>query len=258
MTWNPDLLLEDFHRVAGMAGVSLALDAIAIERCPAPHVPPKTLPPGTMAVYVFSFGPHVLKVGKVGPNSAARYTAQHYNAGSAKSTLAASLIKHGERIGVAGLNETNVPGWIREHTDRVNFILDASSVSTSSTSSRHFCSAASGLSSRDLPANGSIARANRHERGHPRTNGGRVPAAQRVLHPAQHQVSTCRRSCGVRHPPGCRTSVRSERRPMRGLRYASKSLASHVRRPRRSRLRPEDTNDGQPGRPAGWNIGCCG
>lgn len=126
MTWNPDLFLEDFHRVAGMAGVSLALDAIAIERCPAPHVPPKTLPPGTMAVYVFSFGPHVLKVGKVGPNSAARYTAQHYNAGSAKSTLAASLIKHGERIGVAGLNETNVPGWIREHTDRVNFILDAS------------------------------------------------------------------------------------------------------------------------------------
>lgn len=51
---------------------------------------------------------------------------RYYNAGSAKSTLAASLIKHGERIGVAGLNETNVPGWIREHTDRVNFILDAS------------------------------------------------------------------------------------------------------------------------------------
>lgn len=115
MTWNPDLLLEDFRRVAGMAGVSLAPDAIAIDRRPAPHVPPKPLPPGKMAVYVFAFGQHVLKVGKVGPNSAARYTAQHYNAGSAKSTLAASLIKHGERIGVAGLNETNVPGWIREN-----------------------------------------------------------------------------------------------------------------------------------------------
>jgi len=125
MTWNPDLLLEDFCRVAGIAGVSLASKAIVVDRRPAPHVPPKALPPGTMAVYVFSFGPRVLKVGKVGPNSAARYTAQHYNAGSAKSTLAASLIKHGERIGVDCLNETNVSGWIREHTERVNFILDA-------------------------------------------------------------------------------------------------------------------------------------
>ena len=68
MTWNPDLLLEDFRRVAGMAGVSLAPDAIAIDRRPAPHVPPKSLPPGKMAVYVFAFGQHVLKVGKVGPN----------------------------------------------------------------------------------------------------------------------------------------------------------------------------------------------
>lgn len=84
MTWNPDLLLEDFRHVADMAGVSLAPDAIAIERRSAPHVPPKSLPLGKMAVYVFSFGQHVLKVGKVGPNSAARYTAQHYNAGSAK------------------------------------------------------------------------------------------------------------------------------------------------------------------------------
>jgi Response regulator containing CheY-like receiver domain and AraC-type DNA-binding domain len=33
--------LEDFRRVAGMAGVSLAPDAIAIDRRPAPHVPPK-------------------------------------------------------------------------------------------------------------------------------------------------------------------------------------------------------------------------
>lgn len=125
MHWNPDHLMEDFNRVAAIAGVSLAPDAIMIDQRPAPHVPPKAPPPGRMAVYVFSFGPRVLKVGKVGPNSAARYTAQHYNAGSAKSTLSASLIKHGECIGVAGLNDTNVSGWIRENTERVNFILDA-------------------------------------------------------------------------------------------------------------------------------------
>ncbi len=109
MMWNPDLFLGDFRRVAGIAGVSLASDAIMVDRRPAPHVPPEALPPGTMAVYVLSFGPHVMKVGKVDPNSAAHYTTQHDGAGRAKNTPAASLIKHGERIGVASLNETKSP-----------------------------------------------------------------------------------------------------------------------------------------------------
>ena len=124
MTWDPKQLLENFRRAAVMAGVSLLPGDIIVEQHPAPHEPPKALPPGKMAVYVFSYGSDVLKVGKVGPQSAARYTSQHYNAASAKSTLAASLIKHGGCINVEGLDESNVSSWIKGHTNRVNFILN--------------------------------------------------------------------------------------------------------------------------------------
>jgi len=43
-------------------------------------------------VYAFGAMAFGLKVGKVGPNSNARYTSQHYLVGSAPSTLAASLV----------------------------------------------------------------------------------------------------------------------------------------------------------------------
>ena len=64
-----------------------------------------------MAVYVFSEKSQVLKVGKVGPNSQARYTSQHYNPKSARSTLAKSLLK--ERVSFSGydVNEGNVSAW---------------------------------------------------------------------------------------------------------------------------------------------------
>lgn len=92
MAWLPEQTLADFATVARLAGVSLAADDIRIEALPAPHAPPTRLPAGQMAVYVFTYGRDVLKVGKVGPKSQARYTSQHYNPGSAQSTLAASMI----------------------------------------------------------------------------------------------------------------------------------------------------------------------
>jgi len=88
MTWNPDLLLEDFRRVAGMAGVSLAPDASAIDRRPAPHVPPRSLSPGRMAVDVFTFGQHVLKVGS---NSAARRLSASNSLGVDSSPVAVAI-----------------------------------------------------------------------------------------------------------------------------------------------------------------------
>lgn len=91
----------------------------------APHRPPGRLPSGSMAVYVFSYGDIVLKVGKAGSNSGARYTSQHYNAASAPSTLAASLLKDGNQIGVSGLTVESAGDWIKKHTDRTNFIMRA-------------------------------------------------------------------------------------------------------------------------------------
>ena len=123
MMWNPERLLEDFRVVARLAGMELRVDAIRIEVLRMPHKPPSSLPSGKMAVYVFSGKDRVLKVGKVGSRSQARYTSQHYNPGSAQSTLAASLLKDKDARR-DGVNEENVSVWIKKNTDRVNFIVD--------------------------------------------------------------------------------------------------------------------------------------
>lgn len=87
MTWSPESAIDDFRTVARLAGVELSNDSISVEYLSAPHLPPTKLPLVKMAVYVFSKGPEVLKVGKVGAKSQARYTSQHYNPGSARRTI---------------------------------------------------------------------------------------------------------------------------------------------------------------------------
>lgn len=124
MTWRPESAIDDFKAVARLAGVELPNEAISFEILSAPHVPPTRLPIGKMAVYVFSKGPDILKVGKVGAKSQARYTSQHYNPGSAMSTLAASILADRERLGLQDIDEASVGRWIRENIDRVNFLMD--------------------------------------------------------------------------------------------------------------------------------------
>ena len=116
-------LIQDFLRVAALAGARLNESEIEVETLKAPHRPPSRIPAGKMAVYVFSYGDTVLKVGKVGPNSGARYTSQHYNAASAPSTLAASLLKGGDQIGVSGLTVETAGDWIKNNTHRTNFLM---------------------------------------------------------------------------------------------------------------------------------------
>ena len=125
MTWLPDQTLADFVTVARLAGVTLATEDIRIEALPAPHASPTRLPAETMAVYVFTHGSDVLKVGKVGPKSQARYTSQHYIPGSAKSTLAASMIADAERLGLGEADMAEIGSWIRGEVDRVNILLPA-------------------------------------------------------------------------------------------------------------------------------------
>lgn len=124
MIWCPESALDDFRIVANLAGVDVTRGTISIENLSAPHVPPSKLPLGKVAVYVFSKGPEVLKVGKVGSKSQARYTSQHYNPGSAMSTLAASVLADRGHLGLEDVNEGNVGRWIRENIDRVNFLMD--------------------------------------------------------------------------------------------------------------------------------------
>lgn len=122
---DTELLLEDFLAVANIAQVRINRDQISVEILPAPHRPPRRLPAGKMAIYVFVYGDTTLKVGKVGSNSQARYISQHYNGGSAPSTLAASLLKRGGEIGVTNLDNARVSEWIKSQTDRINFVVDS-------------------------------------------------------------------------------------------------------------------------------------
>ena len=110
------VLTHDFLGAAALAGVHLSASDLNAVRTGAPHTPPKILPAGKMAVYVFSYGTVVLKVGKAGPNSASRYTSQHYNPSSALSTLAASILKEGQSLGISGLSPESVGSWIKANT----------------------------------------------------------------------------------------------------------------------------------------------
>ena len=115
-------LMGNFNDVAKIAGLSLLASDIEVEARPAPHRPPTQLPGGKVAVYIFCYNGHTLKVGKVGPNSMARYTYQHYNPGSSNSNLAKSLCLKGNAIGI-DVTKDNVSDWIKMNTDRYNLLL---------------------------------------------------------------------------------------------------------------------------------------
>lgn len=109
------------------------------EYLPAPHRSP-ALRPGHGAVYVFALADRdtsdagagrVLKVGRAGPNSNARFQSQHYAPRSAGSTLANSLIKYRllwPWLGVDHLDGSNVRDWMLGHLDRANVYVPATSV----------------------------------------------------------------------------------------------------------------------------------
>lgn len=119
-------LLEDFHKVAQLAGVSLNPESISFEVLPAPHKPPSNLPVGKAGVYVFVYNEQCFKVGKVGSKSKARFTSQHYNPKSSVSNLAKSVLGDFEKLGLKGINELNVGDWVKDNCHRINFFVDVS------------------------------------------------------------------------------------------------------------------------------------
>ena len=87
-----------------------------------PHFP-TSLPDGKMAVYAFFYKNECLKIGKVGPNSNARYFSQHYNPKSSQSNLAKSLLAD-NKFPVKTLNEENICDWIKQNIRRINILVD--------------------------------------------------------------------------------------------------------------------------------------
>ena len=116
--WYPDCVVT----AATQAGLDLG--RYEIEEMGRPHEPPKFLPAGKMAVYVFTAPWAVLKVGMVYARNNARYTHQHYNPDSCQSNLALSILKDRGWPGPA-LDRHSVGGWIRRNCRRDNILLDA-------------------------------------------------------------------------------------------------------------------------------------
>lgn len=118
--------LADFAKAAGLADPKFIAGNITIEILPKPHQQPKKQPSGKMVVYAFFRNGQALKVGKVGLNSGARYTSQHYNPNSSRSNLARSILLNPERAGATGVDASTVGPWIKVNTDRVNLLAPAS------------------------------------------------------------------------------------------------------------------------------------
>ena len=123
----PDIsiLLSDFLMVVDLAGVNMSRNALSFEILSAPHKPPSSLPKGMMAIYIFQWKGECLKVEKVGPNSQARYTSQHYSPSSSNSNLAKSIVSAREKLGLSGVSESNVGAWIKSNVDRINILIDS-------------------------------------------------------------------------------------------------------------------------------------
>ena len=122
--WREEIenALLAFIKVAKLAGETVASSDIKVEFLDAPHKP-RGLPNGYMAVYAFWWNDLWLKVGKVGPNSNARYLSQHYNPGSAQSTLAGSLVQDPNMLDVCDFDPQNPGHWIKASTCRVNILI---------------------------------------------------------------------------------------------------------------------------------------
>jgi hypothetical protein len=74
-------LIEDFCKVASLAGIEIFLSDITYQYLNAPHKPSKLLEK-KKAVYIFLFQGECLKVGKVGAKSNPRFQNQHYKPNS--------------------------------------------------------------------------------------------------------------------------------------------------------------------------------
>ena len=121
---NPVQIFECIKNASAAIDRPIGADKINVIDRGKPHSAPHNLPKGKMAVYTFVYDGVVLKIGKAGPNSNARYTSQHYNPKSAMSNLAKSILSDVE-MKDKGINEDNVGEWIKQNCRRIDIEIDA-------------------------------------------------------------------------------------------------------------------------------------
>src|SRR5579872_2030361 len=149
MTVSPKIesIIADFVKAADLADMPIPSVEIEAKKL-SPHLPPTKLPPGMLAVYIFMHGDARLKGGRAGPNSSARYCYQHYVPGSARSTLAGSLLRCGKPRDDRILTLDTVRDWICGRTQRTNILIPKEYGIPTWFFLRHSFNAASTLNSR--------------------------------------------------------------------------------------------------------------
>src|SRR5689334_15495063 len=118
-----DATVDRLRAALEAAGNDLANQTIHTDCSGPPHRQPSNQPGGMPAVYAFFYEGRCLKCGQVGPNSAARYTSQHYNPRSSPSNLALTLLQRGNEIGITNVPEAEIGDWIKKNTSRANVLL---------------------------------------------------------------------------------------------------------------------------------------
>jgi hypothetical protein len=131
---DPDMLVTEFASAADDAEISGWPCPLRTELLPAPHMPP-SLPATYGAVYAFALADVtsapcgagiVLKVGRIGARSEARFRSQHYNPRSAGSTLASSLLTYRIMwpwLGIEYLDERIVKSWMLTNLVRMHIFV---------------------------------------------------------------------------------------------------------------------------------------
>jgi hypothetical protein len=114
--------ISRFIKAIAFTGVAISPNNIEVRNWGCPHEPTK-LPDGKMAVYIFRLDDDVLKIGKVGPNSNARFHTQHYFPKSSQSNLAKSLLA--DKSGPCSeISEEKIGTWMKQRLHRIDLLID--------------------------------------------------------------------------------------------------------------------------------------
>lgn len=132
-----DLVVAQFLEWGQKRSPQLSATDIEVALLGVPHTP-VPLRKGWQGVYAFVLGTVWLKVGKVGPNSNARWVSQHYSPTRSLSNLPWSLMRYTH---LSSFNHPRLPAnlrtelravppnafgdWIKKHAARVNFTIRA-------------------------------------------------------------------------------------------------------------------------------------
>ena len=115
---------EIISQISRILGKEIPETSYRFEVLGVPHLAPKSLAKGKMAIYIFKYKDSYLKIGKVGAKSKPRYIYQHYQPDSSPSNLAKSILKD-ELFSIShSITKDNVGQWIKDNCQRINILID--------------------------------------------------------------------------------------------------------------------------------------